>query len=247
MKRLLNDQGGFTLPELLTTLSIGTIVLMAGFALIEFVMVRSGDVQTRVEALQRARIGMDSVTRQLRSQVCLSTTVAPMVAAQRVAAPGGTREEVTFYADLSDGQLDAAGNPPPPEMRRLRYEPNASGPGGTLWEDIYLGTGVAPNINYDNQVDRQRPLLRDVRPPTGQPMFKYFAFTAVSPPTATEELVPATALTATQLRRVSRIEVRIEALATNRRDVTEGSTVLESQIHVRAADPNDPSPIPTCA
>ena len=71
MSRRLRSEAGFSLPELLITLTIAGVIMLAAFALVEFVMKRTAEAEQRVEATQRGRIGMDMITRQLRSQVCL--------------------------------------------------------------------------------------------------------------------------------------------------------------------------------
>lgn len=247
VRRLAREEGGFSLPELLVTLSIGMVVLLAAFGLMEFTMRRAGDVQDRVESLQRARLAMDHITRQLRSQVCMSSYVAPMATARRDPVAGSYREEVSFYASLGDGADDPAtpGEPPPPEKRTLRYEPAER----TIYEDVRVGTvaggELEPEVEYPTSPDRTRVLATGIAPDGAQPIFSYFAFTAEAAPTPTEAL--ATPLSPGSLERVARIEVRFDALVTDSADPTRGSTVLHDQVYVRAADPNDPSPIPTCA
>ena len=98
--RRLRGKAGFTLPELLTTLWIAMVVLLAGFSLLEFVMKRSLEAEQRVEATQRGRIGMDLITRELRSQVCLDANTAPIV--------DGTADAITFYTDLNNSTASAS-------------------------------------------------------------------------------------------------------------------------------------------
>src|SRR5689334_13085373 len=73
LSRGLRDERGFTLPELLITLVIAMIVSLATFSLIEVVMRKAGETQARVAAAQRGRMAMDTMVRQMRSQVCLNT------------------------------------------------------------------------------------------------------------------------------------------------------------------------------
>jgi hypothetical protein len=56
------------------------IVSLATFALIETTMKKSGDAAARVEAAQRGRVAMDIITRQLRSQVCITSNSAATTA-----------------------------------------------------------------------------------------------------------------------------------------------------------------------
>ena len=107
IRRRLAAQDGFTLVELLMAMSIGTIVLMAAF----YTLDRAGQIQReaadRSDALQRGRIALELVTRELRSQVCLGTATEPIT--------DGRATSVEFYADMSDGSAT-------PEKRKIAYD-----------------------------------------------------------------------------------------------------------------------------
>ena len=59
------------------------MTVLAVFAILDTSVKQSNAVAGRVNATQRARLAMDTITRQLRSQVCYSPTVPALV----VAAP----------------------------------------------------------------------------------------------------------------------------------------------------------------
>jgi type II secretory pathway pseudopilin PulG len=103
---------GFTLIEALVTLSISLVIFTAAMALLGVAFRSSYGVVERTDAMQRGRIALDQITRELRSQVCNVDGTLPI-------AGGATGTSVTFYADLSDGSvapkrhtltLDTAGN-----------------------------------------------------------------------------------------------------------------------------------------
>ena len=91
----LRAQGGFTLIELLVAMTISTMTVLAVFAILDTTMKQSNAIAGRVNATQRGRITMDTITRQLRSQVCYSPTVPAVVS--------GTDDAVKFHVDLTDG------------------------------------------------------------------------------------------------------------------------------------------------
>src|SRR3954464_13478251 len=91
----LRAQEGCRLPELLTAISISTIVLLGAFACRGVVLKRTGETRARVETAQVARETLETMTQQLRSEVC------PTIATPAIAAASGN--SVTFYTDLSDG------------------------------------------------------------------------------------------------------------------------------------------------
>ena len=145
---------------------------------------------------------------------------------------------VSFYVDLTDGNTGQ-----PPEMHTITYDPVAR----TLIERDYIGTGTAPAIVYPaaGSPSRVRTLAQNVLP-YSTPIFRYYAFNTATPPRPTQAL--ATPLSVTNLGRVARIELSFRTLPPKTLSTsTRGSIVLEDEVYVRAADPNDPAPTPTCA
>ena len=55
----------------------------------------------RVDAQQRGRLAMDRVTSLLSSQVCVSSSIPPLIGV------GSTDKSVTFYGDLHGRQQHA--------------------------------------------------------------------------------------------------------------------------------------------
>jgi prepilin-type N-terminal cleavage/methylation domain-containing protein len=218
------SEDGFTLPELLTSISIALIVSLATFSLIEFTIRRSGEVQGRVEATQKGRAAMDVITQHMRSQVCLSSDTPPLQIADA--------NQVTFYTDLSDGTQGL-----PPEKQSITYDPAAR----TLIERDFVGTRQGQDVVYPASPTRVRTLAENVVPATaGDPIFKYYAFDeAVDPPRPTVLL--ATPLVATDRARAVRVEINFRALPPQAQSATaRGSILLHDEIYVRAADPDDP-------
>jgi prepilin-type N-terminal cleavage/methylation domain-containing protein len=227
MPARLRNEDGMTLPEMLIAISIALIVSFASFTLIEVVMKRTAETQGRVEASQRGRAAMDTMTRQLRSQVCLATNVPPMAAADN--------NTVSFYTDLSDGTAN-------PELHTITYDPSPTA--RTLIERDYVGTGTAPAITYPTSPTRTKVLAENVVQNGTTPIFRFYAYNSATPPRP--DTLLSTPLSAANLGLVARIELSFRTLAP-RSTTTRGSIVLEDQVYVRAADPNDPAPTPTCA
>lgn len=234
----LREEDGLTLTEMLVAITIAMIVSLACFSLIEFTMRRAGEIQGRVEASQKGRAAMDTITRQMRSQVCLSSSVPPMAAA--------TNSSATVYVDHTDGTSGM-----PPEMHTITFDPASR----RIVQRDFVGTGTAPAIVFPVAPNRTKTLLEGVVPyrppgaPQDLPIFRYFAFSTATPPRP--DVALATPLSAADLGRVARIEVAFRALRPNVRPnspgETRGSIVLQDEVYVRAADPNDVAPTPTCA
>src|SRR5919201_4947091 len=94
MRRVsLSDSGGFTLVEVVVAMSIGIIVLLAAFAVTDRSWQASKRVSDREDALQRGRIALELMTRELHSMTCAGQN-APVTLAKD--------DQVAFYAYMGD-------------------------------------------------------------------------------------------------------------------------------------------------
>lgn len=247
----LGQDDGFTLIELMVACLVGTVVIIAASSLIDASGRASVTVLDRVDAVQRGRVAMEQVTQRLRSQVCPSDSVPPVLY--------GDATQVTFYADLSnrtDGLFQ-------PEVRRLRF--NASE--GRLYEDVWeyqttAPTATAPggptvpsyaaalqtaNLPPTPPPTSTRRILDDVRQTknaTGvvQPVFTYFGFDTASPPAAELPLGASGAqLSADDRDRVVRVGVAFDAQPARKAGGTAARSAIdtrfENSVFVRTADP----------
>jgi prepilin-type N-terminal cleavage/methylation domain-containing protein len=226
----ISDEGGFSLPELLVAMFIGLIILMASFMLLDRTFSASGQIADRSEALQRGRLTMDLITRQLRSQVCVGNTV-PMVA--------GSDLSVTFYADLSDGST-------PIKKRTLSYDTTTD----TITESVIPGAGTYPALTFTGAA-ASTPLLTKVDqildgtpPTTPRPMFRYYGYT-VGSTSGQLDLLP-TPLSAANLTRVALIKVGFRAFANRTLTNDKDSAVLEDDVYVRVVTATDFQNGPRC-
>src|SRR3954452_21928871 len=89
---MIRNQRGFTLIELLIAISVGSVIMLATFAMLDSSVTLTGTTQKRVDATQRGRQAMDTITSQLRSQVC------PNAAASAIVGAGGTGTASNQYS-----------------------------------------------------------------------------------------------------------------------------------------------------
>jgi prepilin-type N-terminal cleavage/methylation domain-containing protein len=232
--RLRSDESGFTLVELLAAMSIGLIVLMGAFFLLDRATSVSQELTNRQDALQRGRLAMEKIVRDLRSQVCLGDENEPITTAQN--------DKVTFYVDLSDGSRTI-------EQRTIRYvptDPMTTSP-GSLYEDVYAGAGIYPTLTF-NGAPQTRLLVSGVEPimdaGVPRPILRYYAFKPAGLPgdleLLTAPLVPNDA--------VRTVMVKVGFVVRPERKAPKNSekTTLESDIYVRLADPSRPLEGPRC-
>jgi prepilin-type N-terminal cleavage/methylation domain-containing protein len=253
----LRQEEGFTLPEMLITIVIGMIITLAGFTLVEVVMQRSGEISARIEAVQNGRSAMDTITRQLRSQVCLLR-------------PGGTVDDprrslveakpdsLTFYVDMRNtAKPDPNATPTPtpsgfqgPEKHTLVYDAAKR----RILETAYKPTGVTNGVYSFQSTGTTRTVLYNADQVPAKdvdgnvvtdaggsvvyvPVFQYYRYDFnLETPQPTYALTGT--LTDTQLKQVARISINYKAQPARRRPNDRASTVFTNDVFVRTVDPN---------
>jgi prepilin-type N-terminal cleavage/methylation domain-containing protein len=232
LDRVRAEEAGMTLIEILVSLTIGLIVLMAGFRLLDRSVAVSHEVADRQEAVQRGRQAMELMTRQLRSQVCLGENAEPITY--------GDPYTVTFYADLGDGSTNV-------ERRTLAYQAPAGEP-ARLVEQVEPGVGTYPDLTFDPESAGVRVLIDGVEPVLAgeaeQPVFRYYAFDEGNPTGDLVELP--TPLTADDASRTVMVQIAFVTLPDRVAPRDRDATTLQDNVYVRIADPTRPLEGPRC-
>lgn len=224
MTRLPRGQGGFTLVELMIGLSIGLLVVLGGLDILDSTLRISRTTQARVDSAQRGRTAMETLTRELRSQVCLSAAAPALTTA--------TSSNVIFYVNL--GQVDAV-----PERHEIALS------GGDVILRRWVGTGTPPSMTWPGTPTSTRTLLENVSTYGGTPFLRYYAWQNGNPVLPTT-LLPAP-LTTANLAKPVKISLSFRTHA-NRdfRNNAQAYTDLQGSVFVRAADPVDTTSGPRC-
>ncbi len=224
LRRVARQDDGFTLMELLIGGSVGLLVLFGAINILDSTIKISRKTQSRVDTAQRARIAMETMTRELRSQVCLSATAPSLTTA--------TTTKVTYYANL--GVVDSN-----PERREISLE------NGDIISRRWVGTGTPPSMTWPATPTKTRTLLENVTTIPSTPFLRYYAWQNGNPVLPTT-LLPAP-LSVANLALPVKIAVSFRTLAA--RDFNNdnvGSTDLQGAVFVRAADPIDTTKGPRC-
>jgi prepilin-type N-terminal cleavage/methylation domain-containing protein len=231
-RRLNDDQRGFTLVELLTAISIGMIVLMAAFMVLDRTISASSQIADRSEALQRGRQAMTIITRELRSAVCVGNTV-PIIA--------GSDTSVTFYADLTDGTSVAN----PIKQRQLSWSSTTN----TITETVTPSAGTYPALTFTGTAT-STPLLTNVQqildPPSNTPraIFRFYGYQTGTTNGTLVQL--GTPLSSTDLGRVALVKVGFRSFAARPISNDKNSTVLEDDVYTRTSVPTELQGAPEC-
>jgi hypothetical protein len=237
MMNRLRDEAGMTLMEVMIAATVGTVVMLALFGMLDTSVRLNAGAMSKTDAMQRGRLAMDSMTQELRSQVCL-VDVTPAI------GEGSDSDHVDFYNDFSDGDGSER-----PTKRRLVFDPET----GDIKTEIHSATVQEPGRNqftnaptsiqmrFENAALQAEP---DPAAPPGTPgtrdipFLRYFAYQWVGNPPrpeATEELpVP---LTEPDARRVARIDIAFVARPTGAED-SEHGVELTDRVMARHSDPN---------
>lgn len=241
--RLTADQRGFTLVELLVSMTLGMLVLGGLFSLVTAAGHSTKRTSDRVDAAQRGRIAMESTIQPLRASVCLPGDVRPFVAASPTS--------VTWYANLDAEPYESGTAVPPgtktaadpngdgdptydPARRRLTYLPASGTTPSQLVEDVWTdpaGTGIP----------KSRILLTDLEPLAGRTgIFAYGAYSDGAG-TKLDPFVPG------DLKRIVRVEVSFIVKPTSPSNDARVTTTLRNSVFARVVNRNvSPlAPLPT--
>lgn len=223
-RRLVADEDGFSLMELIVAMAIGSIVLTVVLGIFMNGLSGATKVTDRIEATQRARIANDRVVMLLQAQVCADGS-APITDAQATS--------VTFTANIGDAQAL-------PTRYRMRYDATTK----ALWEDDFPATKVDGALTFQAVPARSRTLITNVQPVSGA-FFTYYAFNLATGLVDTT-LTPAPTLTADDLHRVVRVGIAMTAMPERTKTADPRATTITGQAIVGSADTANPNKGPKC-
>lgn len=233
MSRRSRAQDGYSLPEVLMTMVVLAVVIAGALTVIDVVMRQSRGVVERTDAMQRGRLVLDTLTREIRSQVCLNAGTHGLVAA--------SPDSVTFYTDFSDGsslpelhklEFDSARK----ELSRTTWNVTATGPVG------YPASPASRTVVADQVI---RIVDSEKNPVETVPIFSYFKYNGATPPEPVTQLVGAQLNTPAERILTAKIDIAFESLPSAAVDDSFG-TQLKDSVFLRTADPNGTKPDPTC-
>jgi hypothetical protein len=221
----LGDERGFTIVELLVALTAGIAVLFGLLGLLDTSTHLSATTADRVETTARARLTMDLLTRQVRSQLCLGTDLPALTAA--------TPTSMTFY-----GSLAPEASPLVVQRRTLTYDPVLK----RIVESVWTGAGARPNITFTTP-PQVGVIAQNVVPDGATPIFQYYRFQVpAGGGTARPALITTTPLGPDDLART--VQVGFDLVALGRFAKTR--VAVTNQVYVRTSNPTNPDNSPLC-
>jgi prepilin-type N-terminal cleavage/methylation domain-containing protein len=231
------DERGFTLIEMLVAASIGVILLMAAFMLLDRSFSSSASIADRQDGLQRGRQAMELITRQLRSQVCV--VVPPAIGYQ---PPVVTAEDnrAIFYGSLSESSTNV-------EKRTLTFDPTAP---GSITQNVITGTPntVYPQMAFSGAGTTTTLLTNVKRAVSGGsdiPFFRYYRYnTSTSTIGDLQQLT--TPVAAANLQSIALIKVAFRSYAARPISKDNDATQIEDDVYVRISDSSEQQENPQC-
>ena len=159
-RRLIHDERGLTMTELLVTMLVGIIVLGAIVTLVTVTSKSSGRITERVAANQLARPMMQRVMNEMHS-ACISPGLAPIL-------PGSDSDAISFIHGTGP---DVA---PTPIKRTIAWN-NGN---GFLTDQTFAKTGgTAPDWTFSSTPSQTYRLLENVGEiDSSTPIFSYYAY-----------------------------------------------------------------------
>jgi prepilin-type N-terminal cleavage/methylation domain-containing protein len=213
------DESGWTLIELLMAMTIGVVVLLATFMLIDASAPLAQKTQDRVDAAQRGRLAMDIIGAELRSQVCMPGAVPPIMP---TVSDGSN---VWFYGNDQDQNSL-------PQKHHIYIQ------GTALKEDSWQGTGSVSAVIFPAMPTQTRTLLDPVGLVAGVPLFRFYGFDANLPASVNQPIVAPVSVA--DSRRVVQVNVSFVARPTKAIAASGRDSTFQQAVFFRTADPTDP-------
>jgi hypothetical protein len=154
-----SSERGSTLIELLVILAAGMTLSVVLFAVLDFTTRQTSRVLSRVDATQRARSTMETLTAELQAG-CVSSSVPPI-------QPESNGSTLSFISGAGSAASVT------PVKHTITFTPNTDR--GTLTDSVYQPTGTGPSTGFSSVPSSTTTLLTKVSQ-SDTPVFQYFAF-----------------------------------------------------------------------
>lgn len=223
--RVARDQRGFTLIELMVAATVGIIVLLVAFALLDASSKSYGQIDARLDSTQRARRAMDWFEREIRAQACPNPSTPAVPALVQA-----TDTSMTLYVNTAGSTATA----PPPGTPISTFAPTQHR------LELTAGKLVDSTLASDGTVSSAKTLSTNIGAVSGVPLFRYYAWKqgSGSTPTLPDTVPLTTPLSAADLQRVVKISISFAALPAKYTTSAFMKTVVNDDVFVRTADPS---------
>ncbi|MBJ7470699.1 MAG: prepilin-type N-terminal cleavage/methylation domain-containing protein [Solirubrobacteraceae bacterium] len=257
-RQVRRDERGMTLVEMLVGITIGTIMVFAGYAAVDAATKLQGRTAMRIEAINRGRGGMEAIAASIRAQQCFNSE-RPM----RWASGNG----MEFYASVAP-ESTSANRKQPVERHRIEWTGGTTGDIGdgkaanntsgditrTIWRStVNPTTGV---VQWPTQPTSVSKIATGVQPAPDRrdgtkmaPLFRYFKYASTTGSGRVDLTSPVvTNPDAAQTDLAGIVLIEISYQVTPRKTAVAKSKPMNfhNTVSVRIADPTNPAGSPQC-
>jgi prepilin-type N-terminal cleavage/methylation domain-containing protein len=237
MRRLRNEESGFTLVELLVAMSIGTVVLLATFMLLDAATPLAKRTADRVDANQRGRLALEIMAGELRSQVCLPNATPPILPT----GPDGTatgNSGIWFYKNT--GNENAL-----PQLSHIYLQ------GSAIKEDSWQGVTDSSPANKTGVkftgAAASRTLIDGVALVGTTPLLRYYGFDANLPAAVNQQVNPpfdnnfGPPASVSYVGRIVQVNISFSSRPAGAAADSLRDAAFQQSVYFRTADATDPS------
>jgi type II secretory pathway component PulJ len=174
--KMLRDERGLTLIELLVAMSLGIIVTGIAFSLLNFTTADVTRISERVHVDQTGRVALEKLMLALHSS-CVAAKAEPI-------RFGSTAEKLRFVSETSSENVhgEPSASLPTIRLHEVIYTPASGKTEGTLTENSWSSTGVPPKYEFnEKETPTKRKLLEGLKQSEGEkkeliPVFRYYRY-----------------------------------------------------------------------
>lgn len=163
VRRVADDESGFTLVEMVVAMFAGILTLLALFTFQDVALRQSTMIFSRADATQEARTAIEKIEARLHS-ACVADGVTPILG-----SPGSVSNDTSLSVISEYG----SGATLTPDKHVIALD------GDTLTDSTHLvDGGSSPNWTFGPAQTNPPPslLLDNVSAPAGQPIFSYYQY-----------------------------------------------------------------------
>lgn len=200
---------GFTLIELLVSMALGTFLLLAAFAFLQFTTNDVSRIDARAQVDRTGRTALENIMLELHS-ACVAPSIVPI-------QPESTQEVLKFISEISP--KNANGEPVSSlgtvRLHKIFYTKAGGKVQGTLVEDSWPSTGTPPSYVFN---EKEAPTVHKLLTGVSQaeskgeaiPVFRYYRYYNEKDKEPTYGILdpnPAEALTKAQAEVIAKVTV----------------------------------------
>jgi prepilin-type N-terminal cleavage/methylation domain-containing protein len=204
LRRLRDDQSGFTLIEMLITCVLGLIVLTAALQLAAVAQRSATKTTERADDAQRGRVAMEQIVQGLRSATCGTPDANNRLTPLAYADP----TKLVFYRNIA-GKSGSNASAFQPDQHTFQLV------GDRITDVTNAGVGTYPSVTFPT-ASPPRPIVANASVPAGTPLFTYYAYQPDGTIDPAQPLATNRALTVDELERVVQIRIRFVTRPTDK-------------------------------